>query len=215
MSHKSEYSQDISQRFHRLWKRIDAQGDPDVVLGRLLNAYTDASRGHHNDRHIAECLLLLDQVGAQVGMACEMALAFLWHDVVYVANSGSNELDSMVWAIRDLTQAKVSPEICSSVASFILTYEGGLDLKTDDARYFRDIDYWIVGSPLERYQEYVTGIGKEYSAYYDERQLRDGRLSFLERLQVSEAIFLTEYFRSRFETQAKANIAWEIEQLKR
>jgi predicted metal-dependent HD superfamily phosphohydrolase len=75
-----------------------------------------------------------------------------------------------------------------------------------------DIDLAILGAESARYDEYAVGIRKEY-AHADASAYRVGRCAFLRAMLARERLFGHETVRDRFERQARANLAVELESL--
>ncbi len=185
-----------------------------LMFAELRRMYDDETRGHHNLRHVEECVdMIRGSLRTTLVSPSLMEVAYYWHDVVYDATSLTNELESAVVAASRLTQAHLKRSQIATVVEFILTYQGGVPPRSEDAKYFRDIDYWIIGSPRERYKEYMRGIEKEYRMHFDGESYRAGRMKFLKGMLQLERIFLTDYFEARFREDAISNILYEIEAL--
>jgi predicted metal-dependent HD superfamily phosphohydrolase len=78
-----------------------------------------------------------------------------------------------------------------------------------------DIDLSILGAPRDEYARYARAIHEEYvPAATTDARFRVGRLEFLERMLGAQSLFITPEASQRWDARARANIAWEIDQLK-
>jgi predicted metal-dependent HD superfamily phosphohydrolase len=81
-----------------------------------------------------------------------------------------------------------------------------------DVNYFTDADLSILGAPPAEYEQYTKDVRKEYSIYPD-ILYKPGRKKVLKHFMEMPTLFKTEFFRNRLESQARSNIAWEMEAL--
>jgi predicted metal-dependent HD superfamily phosphohydrolase len=77
-----------------------------------------------------------------------------------------------------------------------------------DTDYLLDADLAALGEIRSTYLRMVAGIRQEY-AHHEETDWRRGRAQFLARFLEREWIYATEYFRARYEKNARANMACE------
>jgi predicted metal-dependent HD superfamily phosphohydrolase len=151
----------------------------------------------------------------------DLARAALFHDVIYAADQGSpkNEEQS-VEVFRDLSrgpddgfQKMVDIDGMARVASLIMaTAEHGKHKREADyslaVRLFLDCDlaFFLADPRYEVFTEFNRRVEVEYLKVYEPEQVYAGRRKFLQGMVDHDHIFLTDYFRSRFELQAKANL---------
>lgn len=83
-----------------------------------------------------------------------------------------------------------------------------------DTNYLIDADLSILGQDYEIYSHYCEYIRKEY-CFIDDFSYFNGRLEVLQGFVQMNSIFKTQYFREKFEVNARVNIATEIEILKK
>lgn len=197
-------------------------------------------RFYHGWSHIQELYALLQEFVLELSHPVVVELAILFHDLVYVAGSSSNEEDSAraFEAMADKC-TNLDTRERAAVVHLILgtknhaaagTNQGAVDANQQvlleiggedfsaDLLFFLDFDLAVLGWPTERYlHEYARGIYLEYRsvipslAYYCEK-----RADFLQRHFLDQGrIFKTADFLQHFEEQARRNIAVEIEQFLR
>lgn len=183
----------------------------------LRDAYATPPRAYHHFGHVQDVLAHYWAVHAGPGWhrPDEVWLAVLYHDAVYVPGRSDNEAVSARLAIehieREWPQAGIDAQ---RVADLILltARHGGLRVEDlgmgeagEDASRFLDCDMAILGATPEIFAAYDRAIAEEYSAV--PRWLyRIKRRQFFKRLLASDRIFLSDFFRDRFEAQARGNL---------
>lgn len=166
---------------------------------RLVTAYSEPQRAYHTLQHLDECLRTFDDAKASGLMAkpdlIEMALWF--HDAVYDPKGSENEELS--------AQMSLEAGGSSEVARLILLTRSHTPGEGADDAWIIDIDLAIFAQPVERVLEYERQIREEYAwvpqAVYAEKRAEILR-GFLER----EHLYLTAWFRERFEARARENL---------
>ncbi len=78
-----------------------------------------------------------------------------------------------------------------------------------DAAYLLDMDLSILGAPWSTYQQYAQAIRQEYAHVADDNY-RDGRTAVLQGLLAHPKLYLTDYYYSQLEAQARDNIKREL-----
>ena len=183
----------------------------------LREAYAAPPRAYHHFGHVQDVLVHYRSVDAGPGWhrPKEVWLAVLYHDAVYTPGRTDNEAASARLAIEHIQHWLPQAAIDSRhVADLILltARHGSLRLEDagtgeagEDARRFLDCDMAILGATAGAFTAYDRAIAEEYSAV--PRWLyRMKRRQFFRRLLASERIFLSDFFRDRFETPARDNL---------
>ncbi len=75
----------------------------------------------------------------------------------------------------------------------------------NDRRFIVDIDLSGFGAPWEEFMRHGAQLRAE-SAQLTDDQYHAGQVIFLGRLQRRSRFFFTDYFRDRYETQARENL---------
>lgn len=179
-------------------------------------AYESPGRHYHNWDHVVACVDKLK------GIPCEnprlLFLALVFHDAIYVPGRTDNEVESAVLARETLSA------LCSITALELDAIERMILATRDhhalagtlsaDEAVLLDIDLSILGASREEYAHYARAIRDEYvPAAATDTQFRIGRLDFLRRLISMPHVFLTEEGQRRWGDAARANLAWEAEEL--
>jgi predicted metal-dependent HD superfamily phosphohydrolase len=190
---------------------------PGEQLDALQAAYASPPRAYHHFGHVQDVLVHYRAVAAGPGWhrPTEVRLALLYHDAVYMAGRSDNEAASARLARDHLERWRPDADIdAQRVADLILltARHGSLRVEDagsgdagEDARHFLDCDMAILGAAAEAFAAYDRGIAEEYRAV--PRWLyRMKRRQFFKKLLASDRIFMSDFFRDRFEAQARHNL---------
>lgn len=180
---------------------------------RLAAAYSEPQRHYHTQQHIGECLLELDQAIHLAIRPAEVELALWFHDAVYDPRAADNEERSANLAKQFVTESGLSARFAQRMERLILmTKSHQADADADEA-ILLDIDLSILGRAEKRFAEYEQQIRQEFEwvpgAVYAAK-----RLEIWERFLCRDCIYATEWFREKYERQARINLAGAIERLR-
>ena len=188
----------------------------EAVLDELVRAYGESHRHYHTLDHIAALLRLLEEHGRGVGDHDAVALAILFHDVVYDPARHDNEHASAAHAIDRLTRLGFPRELVAKVARYVSATahgQGALSPHDDaDIALLLDLDLSILAAAPTAYHAYAQAIRREYS-HVAEEPYRPGRRRVLQAFLAREQIYCTEQLRALWEARARANIAGEMAEL--
>lgn len=202
------------QRFLALWRRCAASTgsvDGADVYRALARHYAEPHRRYHTIAHIEYCLGQFDSAVSAMQPECDadaVELALWFHDVLYEPGAPDNERLSADW-FRDRALDALPPALVTSVERMILATVHGAPAERDDEQYVVDIDLSGFGFAADDFQRDSELVRDEFAQLCDAEFARR-HLAFLKHLQSRESIFATEFFRSRYEHQARANIAAQI-----
>eukprot|EP00762_Andalucia_godoyi_P001844 ANDGO_05991.mRNA.1 hypothetical protein H310_02276 len=187
--------------------------------------YAEPSRHYHNWSHVFHLYALHREFAglAIVSNSILLELCILFHDLVYDAKSKSNEEDSVVllgefFKIPGMNLAESDKQWVAETIRATKMHLGWTPNEAwtveqvADTLVFLDFDMQILGSPRRVYEEYAANVRKEYSHVTD-ADFQRGRLAFLKSVLGASAIFRTPVIQHAFETQARANISWEVTEL--
>ena len=181
------------------WPLDDLAG----VRDALLSAY-GTGRGYHDTRHLGEVLDRLDDLGCHDVV---VLLAAWFHDAVYDGHPGDEERSAQ-WAEQALP-----PELAGEVARLVRVTETH-DPTDDDlaGQLLCDADLAILAAPPERYAEYAADVRREY-AHVSDADFAAGRGAILRDLLRRPALFRSRLAHERWDADARANVAAELERL--
>lgn len=181
---------------------------------RARAAYGEPHRRHHDERHLDDCLLLLDRVhDLSDDERRTLRWAILWHDAIYDPARNDNEERSAELAYRELAGCGVDEDARSEVRRLILlTKDHRADERDRIGALLVSIDLSVLGSDEARYRDYVSGVRQEY-AHVSDADWRVGRAAVLGRLLDADPLYPDPTFSARFEAKARRNMAQELKAL--
>jgi len=171
--------------------------------------YSQKGRHYHNLEHLENMFSEIDGIKDHISNYSNISFSVFYHDVIYDASSKSNEENSAKFAKERLQQLNINESDISEVYHQILATKAHQSSDAQDLSYLLDADLSILGKDLETYIDYTKKIRKEYSIYPD-LLYKPGRKKVLKHFLEMENIFKTDYFREKYEEQAKKNIEFEI-----
>jgi predicted metal-dependent HD superfamily phosphohydrolase len=203
---------------HAQWVGLTSQYAPDPsLIERLFDSiveyYSAKNRVYHNLSHIQSLLALSETLLDKIQNREAFYFAIWYHDVIYDAKRSDNEEKSAEFAVEALASLGVPEQTIAVVREMILAtkHHSGAGLSWD-MKAFLDLDTSILGAPEEIYEEYSRAIRKEYS-WVPDFLYRKGRKKVLNDFLERERIYHTEEIASKYELQARHNIAEEVSAL--
>lgn len=172
--------------------------------------YTGKGRYYHNLQHLENMFSELDKVKDEIENFQIISFSVFYHDVIYNASSKSNEEKSAQFSEKHLRQLGLGFEFIEKVSDQIMATKFHQESGDNDTNYLVDADLAILGQEPEQYIGYTQKIRKEYSIYPD-FLYNPGRKKVLQHFLELESIFKTEYFKEKYEQQARKNIFSEID----
>lgn len=198
-------------RWHQLMSQWRAP-ESDAEFRKLRSAYSEPHRHYHTNRHIDDCLAQLDEVSHLAHAPEEIEAALWFHDAIYKPTSSTNELDSADWASQFLTSVGGSDQKCARVHRHIMATRHTGESLSGDMAIVVDIDVSVLGRNPDVYDQYEKAIRKEYR-WVPGPIFRRKRIEVLESFLKRQVLYDTEYFRSRYEEQARSNLRRAIMEL--
>lgn len=189
---------------------------PTSTMKEIVSLYGDDSRHYHDFDHATE---VLSWVSCALGekptlehfTSQELRLAALLHDVVYTAE-GSPRNEQKSCAVTRRMLAKVLPEesidrVCELI---MLTAQHG-KLEAEDVPLAGQLllDADIANLGVLRWEIFLynnRNVVAELALKYSREQIDKGRGVFFQGLLAKRSIYLSSWFRERFEEQARKNI---------
>ena len=184
----------------------------------IATRYNEPQRAYHTLKHIQQLFEQFDQIKDKLYEPHIIALALYYHDVIYEPRRSDNELKSAEYAVEALKDY-LSAEQCQHIYALIMmTATHQLNEWTDpnkdsDAAYLLDMDLSILGAPWYQYDQYAQAVRQEY-VHVAKEDYRTGRITVLQKLLTHTTLYLTDYYHSRLEEQARDNIKHEISLLR-
>src|SRR5262245_21578013 len=203
----------LSETWRRLAARQGVGADlTQPVLDELIGAYREPARQYHTLDHIAALLRQLDEHGDGVIDRDAVALAILFHDVVYDPRRQDNEQASAAVARQRLTALGFATPLIDKVAAYIEATQHGRKLDADadpDLALLLDLDLSTLAAAPDAYRRYASAIRREY-AHVPDALYRRGRRQILDGFLARQRIYRTERLHGLWEARARANLSEEI-----
>jgi len=199
----------VRERFESAWLGLGVGELPDFETVRAH--YAEPHRAYHDLEHIRACLVWLDACRALAEHPFEVALALIYHDVVYDPQRHDNEAQSAELFRR---HARASHLSGASVDRIVALIEGTASHRSsgNDAALVNDIDLAVLGADEPEFDRYERQIRVEYQ-HVDEALFHVGRARVLETFLAAPSIYATPWFRQRLEAQARTNLARSLAML--
>lgn len=198
---------DLLQR----WRAL-AGGGADRLGESLIAAWDQPHRCYHDRSHLIWLLEEAERRASLIQDASFIGYAIWFHDAIYEPGEPDNEARSADWARAALAH---DPELGERVGRVIeMTKKHHEGEAHGDAALFLDMDIAILGAPWEAYCAYAAGVRREYSAYPD-GAFAAGRWRFLDIQLERERTFRTDVYERELGEQARANMRWEREEMRR
>jgi predicted metal-dependent HD superfamily phosphohydrolase len=187
------------QLINNLWKEIETK-------------YSEKGRHYHNLLHLENMFSELKMVKSNISDFTAISFSVFYHDIIYDATSKTNEEKSAAKAEKRLAGLHLDKNKISIISEQILATKSHQRSDHEDTNYLLDADLSVLGKDFKTYLEYTQNIRKEYSIYPD-FLYKPGRKKVLKHFLELESIFKTDYFKQKYEAQAKENIAGELQLL--
>lgn len=188
----------------RPWLSLGAQ-PPTGLFSEIVAAYGQPQRHYHSQQHLSECLAHFDQVGHLAEHPGEVEIALWFHDAIYDVHGKDSEQQSADWAVRILAASGIGQPTLEHVESLIMATKHAAIPARPDEQLLTDIDLAILGAKPQRFAEYSEQVRAEYS-WVPHFEYITKRKSILTAFLARPYIYSTNFFRERYEAQARANL---------
>ena len=205
--------QNLEQRWAALWQRLGAQESADAVYSDLVARYSEPHRAYHTLEHIGHCLDELEQVRHLSINPNAVELALWYHDAIYDTKTKDSEERSTALAVEMVRNTSLSDNLGQLIANLITATKHTVLTTDSDVQLLVDIDLSILGQPENKFDEYERQVRKEYE-WVPEDQFVAGRSAILKSFLDRPNIYSTQFFRNKYEAQARANIAKSLARLR-
>jgi len=203
-------------RFSNIWAELHNGATPRIgasfIKDNLDSYYEGGSRVYHGVFHIDQGLEEFDQVRHLSEHPEELTIAWYLHDAMYDTRKKDNEEQSAELARLMMSKSRVPEDKIQRVLRIIQITDHKTPPKNIDEKLAVDIDLSIFGQSKEKYDWYSEGIRKEYF-WVPKEQFKQGRKLVLQTFLDRNRIYYTDYFKNKYESQARINLESEIKSL--
>lgn len=202
------------ERFTALWVRslnTGTAGDSDEVFGKVLAHYSESHRRYHTPQHIEHCLRQFDHAVAHVKEQDTVEMAIWFHDIIYDIPPTQNELKS-AQLFRSITKDRIDPTLCQNVYDMILITMHKVTPTRNDEKLLVDVDLSSFALPWEEFKKDSENVREEFSNKSDQ-DFYSAHIKFMQSLLDRPSFFSSDFFREKFEANARENVQRLIEEL--
>jgi len=196
-------------RFKLLWQRCLIEGAADTgaaIHQRLVDGYNEPQRHYHTLAHIDHCLTMFDQCKSLATNPDALEIAIWFHDVIFDPGKSNNEALSAE-LYEELSAGVHADEFRALVGRLIMaTLHNGLSLDDSDAGYMVDIDLSSFGLPWEDFLRDSRHL-REENMHLSDADYSRKQGEFRSCLLARPHFYQTDFFRGRYEQQARDNLA--------
>lgn len=178
----------------------------------LMFRYSEPHRKFHTVHHLEECFTKFAKVRALATHPAEVEIALWYHDAVYERRADDNEARSAQLAASTARAAGVAPSSVDRIHALIMATRRAATPQDDDAKVVADVDLAILGETPARFDAYEEQIRWEHS-WVPGFLFRKQWENLLREIMARPAIFNTQPFRARYESQARANVQRSLARL--
>ncbi|MFC0581822.1 DUF4031 domain-containing protein [Micrococcoides hystricis] len=206
----------LKSRFGRLFP-VEALSSASVIRDDLLYRWAEPHRSYHDQTHLLAVLNTIDFLerhGESSGAYPRaLRLAAWFHDAVYLVDGAAGEAEeaSAQLAERTLSEFGLTDSEVEETARLVrLTTHHRPENDDEAGALFSDADLEVLGRAPALYERYRLGIMSEYG-HLDAEIFTRGRAAVLRTLLEQDPLYNTRTGRDRWETQAKRNLAEELQ----
>lgn len=198
-------------RWSALCKSLGAGGSPEESYARLAGAYGAPERVYHTLWHVGHCL---DEFGKARGLAArpeEAEFALWYHDFVYDPKEKDSlnverSAEAAAGAARSMGLAE---DLALRVRDLVLVTMHTGSAPSPDAALVADSDMALLGWSEETFADSYARVRAE-RRWMTEKLFTESHKRFCAAWLARPHIYLTEFFRLRYEVQARANLEREL-----
>ncbi len=224
--------------FNRMFNNLNNQASSKPYLESLIEAYSQKDRHYHDLHHITAGLEELSCFLSSLKLSYESshcsgydennystwyyAVQFAWfyHDAIYstggIKNNKliivkDNEERSAELACKVAEEIGMTKKFIKDVKRLILSTKHNKQPQDFAGKTIIDLDLSILGQPKKIFDLYELNIRKEY-LWVPEEIFKIERMKVLKSFLNRTNIYCTDYFRDKYEEQAKSNIQRSLSQ---
>ncbi|MFA5140310.1 MAG: N-methyl-D-aspartate receptor NMDAR2C subunit [Elusimicrobiota bacterium] len=201
-------------RWTALFKRLGARGSPESVYAQLAGAYGAPERVYHTFWHVGHCLDEFDKARSLAARPDEVDLALWYHDFICDprekdAINVERSADAAAQAARSMGLAD---GLAERVRGLVLVTKHTGSAPDPDSGLVADSDMALLGWSEETFADSYARVRAE-RRWLEEKLFLESHKRFCKNLLARPAIYLTEFFRQRYEAKARENLERELRRL--
>ena len=152
-------------------------------------------------------LFELDKVKSKIVDLDSLLFSIYYHDIIYEPTQSDNELQSALTFEKRISNTSfINLNKCKIQIEATKDHDFSND---HDTNILLDLDLIILGQSHKEYLKYTRNIRKEYKIYPDFIYSK-GRKKVLSKILEKDSIYKTDFFKKRYEYQARKNLTSEL-----
>ena len=202
------------ERFIQLWLRCAGDAQTARRVFRVLHDhYSQRWRRYHTGAHVVQCMKHFDLASHLMDNPDAVEMALWFHDVVYDAQASDNEQNSAE-LFMELSENIFDDAFRRQVYGLIMITEHCDPPGRGDACYMVDIDLSSFGLPWDEFEADSRNVRAEF-LHLNEENYNSRQFKFLKRLMDRPSFYNSDFFRTRCERQARANLTRRLKDMVR
>lgn len=178
----------------------------------IKDYYSHKNRKYHNLTHLENLYNELYLCKELIEDWDTVLFALFYHDIIYKSTRNDNEEQSAELAAQRLKEINYPEDKTERCRQMILATKSHLPVSDNDINLFTDADLSILGYNWSKYKQYYQQVREEYS-FYPDILYNPGRKKVLKHFLSMSFIYKTDFFRTKYEENAKENIRKELTKL--
>lgn len=199
-------------RWLLFWRRVGAEGKPEVVFEKLVALYAEQHRAYHTLAHITHCLDEFEEVRHLAEHPNEVEMALWFHDAIYDTESQDSEERSAQLALKTANEMGLPETFGNRVHALIVATKHSEPPTETDTKILIDIDLSILGRGEAEFDEYEANVRREYH-WVPEEEFKSRRAAILRSFMERQTIYSTDFFRQKYEQRARRNLGTSLSKL--
>jgi len=177
------------------------------VFRYIVLKHEEPHRAYHTLKHIRDVMREFDLARHQCENPHAIEIAIWFHDIIYDVGEKYNEENSAATASRALKDLGAKNEFIRIVMRLIMvTKHGKITPVTKDEMIMVDSDLAGLGLSKEEFEVNKNNVELEYKTVFSDDEIRKGQKDFFQEILKRENIYYTDWFRGRYEDQARSNL---------
>ncbi len=205
----------LIEQWKSLYLRLGGrENEAEVVIMPLMSLYSPKHRPYHNLDHISISIDELHKVKHLSDNPDEIEFAIWMHDAIYNPKLEDNEEKSADLAQIIANAIGLPKEKGKRIYTLVMATKHNNYESTNDGKLIADIDMIILGVTKSEFDKYSREIEQEYS-FVDKLTYTKHRIKFVKNMLAKDRIYQTDYFRNKYEQQARQNLTEHLRELEK
>jgi len=197
--------------FKKAWTKIGGTNS-ETVFELLIEQHQKPKRKYHNITHVSYMLQGFKNACSKIPYNETIEIAIWFHDAIYDPLKEDNEEQSAELAYNQCILNNIEEKIANNIKQLIMATKHGLiKPKNTEEKIIADLDLAVLGLDFQTFKKYGKAIKEEFTII-NEKEYNKIQLKMLNDFLKQKELFHTEYFKNKYEKQARQNLKQAIEE---